>query len=186
MAKVLFINPVVREDDQPRHVPYGMALLASLAMDRGHLVQVYDANAWRLGDDVLVEVLKADDWDVVATGGITTTYAYVKKICALAKELVPGARIVLGGGLLTSMPRDIMRLVGRRAVALASIGIGAGVLLAAAAAQIAAASFVDLTPTDPVSFATIAVFCFAAAVAAALSPARHAARIQPVEALRHD
>ena len=70
MAKVLFINPVVREKDSPRHVPYGMALLAALAMKEGHLVQVYDANAWRLGDDVLRQVLEADDWDVVAAGGI--------------------------------------------------------------------------------------------------------------------
>ena len=73
MAKVLFINPVIREKDVPRHVPYGMGVLASLAMNAGHLVQVYDANAWRLGDDVLRQVLEADDWDVVAAGGITTT-----------------------------------------------------------------------------------------------------------------
>jgi len=31
MAKVLLINPVVREDDEPRHVPYGLALLAAIA-----------------------------------------------------------------------------------------------------------------------------------------------------------
>ena len=34
MAKVLFINPVVREEDVPRHVPYGIALLAAIAMNR--------------------------------------------------------------------------------------------------------------------------------------------------------
>ena len=73
MAKVLFVNPVIREEDDPRHVPYGMALLASIIMRQGHLLQVYDANAWRLGDDVLRAALEADDWDVVAVGGITTT-----------------------------------------------------------------------------------------------------------------
>jgi radical SAM superfamily enzyme YgiQ (UPF0313 family) len=111
MAKVLFINPVIREKDVPRHVPYGMALLASLAMKEGHLVQVYDANAWRLGDDVLRQVLEADDWDVVATGGISTTYGYVKKVCQFAKEYAPEALVVVGGGLVTSLPRDIMRLL---------------------------------------------------------------------------
>lgn len=111
MAKVLFVNPVVREDDLPRHVPYGMALLASLAMNQGHLVQIYDANAWRLGDEVLRQALEADDWDVIAVGGITTTYGYVKKICQLAEEYASDALLVVGGGLLTSMPRDIMRLL---------------------------------------------------------------------------
>lgn len=111
MAKVLFINPVVRENDVPRHVPYGMALLAALAVKNKHLVQVYDANAWRLGDHMLRQVIEADEWDVVAVGGISTTYGYVKKICQYAKEHAPRALLVVGGGLLTSMPRDIMRLV---------------------------------------------------------------------------
>jgi len=111
MAKVLFINPMVREEDVPRHVPYGMALLVSLAIKEGHLVQVYDANAWRLGDDVLRQVLEADDWDVVATGGITTAYGSIKQICRLAKAHAPKALLVAGGGFLTSMPRDIMRLL---------------------------------------------------------------------------
>lgn len=111
MAKILFINPVVREEDAPRHVPYGMALVASLAMKEGHLVQVYDANAWRLGDEVLRQVLEADDWDVIATGGITTAYGYLKKICQFAKESAPRALVIAGGGFLTSMPRDIMRLI---------------------------------------------------------------------------
>lgn len=111
MAKLLFINPMVREEDVPRHVPYGMALLASLAMNAGHLVQVYDGNAWRLGDEVLGQVLEADDWDVVATGGITTAYGHIKRICQLTKEHAPKALLVAGGGFLTSMPRDIMRLL---------------------------------------------------------------------------
>lgn len=111
MAKVLFINPVVREEDVPRHVPYGIALLAAIAMEKGHQVQVYDANAWRLGDDVLAEVLAADDWQVVALGGMTTTYASVKKIVAMARATCPAATIVLGGGILTSLPHDMMRLL---------------------------------------------------------------------------
>jgi anaerobic magnesium-protoporphyrin IX monomethyl ester cyclase len=111
MAKVLFINPVVRQEDAPRHVPYGIALLASLAMEEGHLVQVYDANAWRLGDEVLRQAIEADDWDVIAIGGISTTYGYVKKICQLAETCAPDALLVVGGGLMTAMPRDIMQLL---------------------------------------------------------------------------
>ena len=111
MAKILFINPVVREEDEPRHVPYGIALLASLAMKDGHLVQVYDANAWRASDAVLAQVLQADAWDVVGVGGITTAYAGVKHIVRTAKEVAPAALVVLGGGILTSMPHDMMRLL---------------------------------------------------------------------------
>lgn len=108
MAKVLFINPVVREEDVPRHIPYGIALLASIAMGEGHLVQIYDANAWRKGDDILRQVYAADDWDVIAIGGLSTTYNYVVKACRIAKEVAPNSTLMLGGGVLTSMPREIM------------------------------------------------------------------------------
>ena len=111
MAKVLFINPVIRAEDVPRHVPFGIALLAALSIEDGHQVQVYDANAWRLGDDVLKQVLEADDWDVVATGGISTTYGYVKKTSELAAKHAPNAVTVVGGGLLTSMPSDIVDFI---------------------------------------------------------------------------
>ncbi len=109
MAKVLFINPVVRAENKPVHVPYGIALLAAIAMQKGHLVQVYDANAWRLGEDVLREVLNADDWDVVALGGITTAYASVKEVVRISKEELPSTPVMLGGGVLTSIPRDVMK-----------------------------------------------------------------------------
>jgi anaerobic magnesium-protoporphyrin IX monomethyl ester cyclase len=111
MAKVLFINPVIRQEDVPRHIPYGIALLAAIAMKAGHLVQVYDANAWRAGDDVLRQAIAADDWDVIATGGITTTYGHVKSICRLARQHGNKALVVVGGGLLTAMPREIMSLI---------------------------------------------------------------------------
>ena len=111
MAKVLFINPVIREEDDPKHVPYGMALLASIANRDGHEIQVFDTNAWRPTDDILKEALEADQWDVIATGGITTAYGYIKKTVAAARRYSPKSLIIVGGGLLTSMPYDIMRFL---------------------------------------------------------------------------
>lgn len=120
MAKVLFINPVIREEDHPKHIPYGMALLAAIAMEQGHLVQVYDANAWRAGFEVLEQVCLADDWDVIAVGGLTTAYAFIKKACEIARSVAPNALIVAGGGFVTSMPHDI--LAWNPAIDLAVIG----------------------------------------------------------------
>ena len=56
MAKVLFINPIVREEEDPKHVPMGMAQLASIIIKQGHDVQVYDHNAWRASDEQIQEV----------------------------------------------------------------------------------------------------------------------------------
>jgi anaerobic magnesium-protoporphyrin IX monomethyl ester cyclase len=54
-----------------------------------------------------VQAIQADDWDVIATGG-TTAYGYMKKTVQLARQYAPNALIMIGGGALTAMPRDIM------------------------------------------------------------------------------
>jgi len=59
------------------------ALMAAIADKLGHQVQVFDANAWRPTDKELIEAIEADQWDIVATGGITTAYGYIKKICSI-------------------------------------------------------------------------------------------------------
>ena len=113
MAKVLFVNPTVRHLNAPRHVPYGMAILVAQAVAADHEVQVYDENAWRPEDPeaTLQAVLRADDWDVIATGGLTTTYNSLKTIARSAKRECPGAIFVAGGGFLTSMPLDMMKFL---------------------------------------------------------------------------
>jgi anaerobic magnesium-protoporphyrin IX monomethyl ester cyclase len=108
MAKILFINPVVRQEDLPRHVPYGIALLSAIAMRDGHQVQVYDHNGWRLPEATLQEVIEADDWDVIAAGGITTAYKSLKTIFRYAGKYAPDAVKIMGGGCLTSLPHEIL------------------------------------------------------------------------------
>ena len=111
MAKVLFINPLVREEDDPKHIPMGIAQLCSIIMEKGHLVQVFDQNAWRVDDETIVSVLKSDKWDIVAIGGITTAYSSIKKIIKLTRTNLKDTVIALGGGVLSSMPKDILRWI---------------------------------------------------------------------------
>lgn len=108
MAKVLFINPVIRKSDNPAHVPYGLAQLAALAMRKGHKVQVFDANAWRPTDKDIYRVLGADNWDVIAIGGLVTTYGFIKKTVAMAAKAAKKSLIVAGGGFITPIPYEIM------------------------------------------------------------------------------
>ena len=108
MAKILLINPIIRAHDVPKHIPYGLAILASIAIKNGHLVQIYDANAWRKDDDILKDVFQADDWDVVAIGGLITAYRSIKHIVKLCREVLPDVFIIAGGGFFTCMPREMM------------------------------------------------------------------------------
>lgn len=109
MAKVLFINPIVREEDVPRHIPYGIALLAAISKREGHSIAVFDANAHRVGMARLADAARAAQWDVIAIGGLTTTYGYIRRAVRTIKTAAPGALLIAGGGFLTSMPLEIMR-----------------------------------------------------------------------------
>ena len=108
MAKVLFINPMVREEDDPHHVPMGMAQLCAIAINEGHQIQVYDHNAWRSDDETVKNVIASDKWDLIAVGGITTAYASIKKIVRVSKKIFPNTPLCLGGGVLTSIPKEVM------------------------------------------------------------------------------
>lgn len=108
MAKILLINPIVREESEAKHIPYGLSLMAQIAMDKGHHVSLYDENVHRLGESVIEKVCGADDWTVIGIGGLTTTYSSIRKIIRIAKRVAPKAKIIAGGGFITSMPIDIM------------------------------------------------------------------------------
>lgn len=108
MAKVLLVNPAIRIADKPRHVPFGLAQLAAVVGRAGHLVQVLDCNAWRPSEAQLDDVLRADDWQVIAIGGLVTSYGYIKEFVRRARRVSPGSRIVVGGGVVTPIPRQVL------------------------------------------------------------------------------
>jgi putative ABC transport system permease protein len=90
-----------------------------------------------------------------------------------------GVRTALG-----ATPRDIVSLVVKQGVVMTAIGLIAGLGAAAATVRFLAGFLFGVAPLDPVSFAAVGlVLTIAASVACAL-PARRAARIDPVTALR--
>jgi ABC-type antimicrobial peptide transport system permease subunit len=92
-----------------------------------------------------------------------------------------GVRIALGAS--TS---DVLRLVLTEGLGLAALGIAAGALLAAGLAQAMRAMLYGLPALDPVTFVAVPALLAAVALAASTLPARRAARVDPVVALRYD
>jgi predicted permease len=79
---------------------------------------------------------------------------------------------------------DVTRLVVGQSLALTVIGAGVGVLAALAGTRLLRALLFDVSPTDPfVLIGTVVVLMVIALISAAV-PARRAARIDPVEAMR--
>ncbi len=90
-----------------------------------------------------------------------------------------GVRMALGadGG-------SIRRLVVRSVLAQVAAGVVVGLPLALVATRALQGLLFEIAPFDPVSFALVPLLLLAAGLAAALGPARRAARVDPVAALR--
>jgi len=92
-----------------------------------------------------------------------------------------GVRVALGAGR-----REIYGLVLKDALRLMGAGIVLGVIAAIPAARLIAAQLYGVTPADPATFGAIMTLLLVVGIAATLVPARRAARVEPIIALRAD
>jgi ABC-type antimicrobial peptide transport system permease subunit len=92
-----------------------------------------------------------------------------------------GVRMALGATM-----SDVTRMIARRGIALAGLGIGAGLLGALAVTRFLHGLLYGVSPTDPVALIGTCVLLFAVASIASWLPARRAAALDPMEALRNE
>jgi predicted permease len=90
-----------------------------------------------------------------------------------------GIRMALG-----ARTQNVVSLVVREGMKLALIGVGIGVLSALALTRLIASLLYEVTPTDPVTLGGTAFLLLVIALLAAWIPARRAARVDPMVALR--
>jgi putative ABC transport system permease protein len=90
-----------------------------------------------------------------------------------------GLRVALG-----AQTRDVLKLVVGQAMKLALLGVALGLLGAAALTRLLANLLFGVRPTDPLTFAVVALLLALVALLACWIPARRAARVDPMIALR--
>jgi len=92
-----------------------------------------------------------------------------------------GVRVALG-----ARRADVLRLVVGQGLRLAAIGLGVGLVAALGVTRVIRSLLFGVTPTDPMSFASITVFLTLVAVVASWIPARRAMGVDPIVALRRE
>jgi predicted permease len=112
---------------------------------------------------------------VLAAAGLygTMTYSVNRRFAEI------GLRMALG-----AERGDIVRFVVRDALTLVALGVAAGIPLAFAATRLLTHQLRDVGTADPAALAVALGVLTASALTAAWLPARRAARVSPVEALR--
>ncbi len=92
-----------------------------------------------------------------------------------------GVRVALG-----AQPGHILGLVVRQGMALAAVGIAAGLIGAAALTRVMSSLLFGVSSTDALTFASVAVILAAVVCAATLIPGRRATCVDPMVALRDE
>jgi putative ABC transport system permease protein len=114
---------------------------------------------------------------VLAAIGIYSIMSYT--VTQRTSEI--GIRMALG-----AEARDILRLVVGQAVKIVAIGVVVGVVFALMTTRLMSTLLYGVAPTDPATFAAICVVIGAVALLASWIPARRAAQVDPLVAIRHD
>jgi predicted permease len=112
---------------------------------------------------------------VLASLGIYGVIAYA--VAQRTREI--GIRVALGAD-----KRAVLRLVVGQGAMLTFAGLAIGVVLALMTTRVLRSLLFDVAPSDPLTFGTVLAILALAGVAASWIPARRAARLHPVDALR--
>jgi predicted permease len=197
------------EDPQPymflpvyQHPRTSMTLAVS-AQSAGDLPAVVDSARREIAQmDArlpVVGVLMAEDnlklayWGPSVAAGMATTFGVLALVLATiglysvmtydvsqrTREI--GIRMALGAGL-----RDVLRLIVSQGMRMVLIGTALGLVGAFALTRVFARLLLGVGTTDSVTFAGVAVLLAAVALLACYIPARRAARVDPLVALRHE
>ncbi len=92
-----------------------------------------------------------------------------------------GVRMALGAA-----PGQVQGMILRQGAVRLAVGLAFGLALGLAVSRLLAGFLFGVAPTDPATYAGIALFLGAVTLFACYFPAQRAMRVQPVEALRHE
>jgi putative ABC transport system permease protein len=121
---------------------------------------------------------------LVAFGTIATALALLGIYGVMAYSVSQRTREIGIRMAIGARQSDVSRMVMRRGMALTAAGVLVGISASLALSRLIASQLFGVRPSDPVTLVSVLVFMSVVAAAAAYLPARRAARVDPVVALR--
>jgi predicted permease len=114
---------------------------------------------------------------ILATVGVYGVVSFA----AVQRTREIGIRMALGG-----TPRDVLRLLLRQGVGMVTAGLGVGLVAALGISRLMTGLLIGVSPSDPLTYLSVALLLSAIALLACWAPARRATRVDPGIALRYE
>jgi predicted permease len=182
-ASFLQMNAVVRGEGDP-------AMLTSAVREAIHEIDPDEATAtFRTMDDVISLSAAGDRFNTLLLGtfgamallltaaGIFGVLSYL--VTQRTREI--GLRMALG-----AQRRDVLRVIVAHGLRLALLGLCIGIAASLVVTRWMSSVLFDVKPTDPLTFAVVAVILGAVSFLASYLPARRAMSVDPMVALRYE
>jgi predicted permease len=150
---------------------------SSLPVSPRTMGEVYDRSLARTSFTLVMLAIAATMALLLGIVGIYGVISYA--VSQRRREI--GIRAALG-----AQQGELKRMFVRQGLALAAIGVVTGLGAAAVLTRLMSTLLYGITPLDPMTYAVVPVILVIAAVLASYLPARRAASVDPVEALRSE
>jgi len=185
-----------------RQMPYegGINVLVRARVPPGTLgnafrqeVHALDSDLPMFGPFTLADRLLVNYWDRRLYGALFLIFAAIALLLASlglysviahsvsrrTQEI--GIRMAIGAAA-----RDVLKLIFVQGLLPVGIGLTIGLGASLAVNRVLESELVQVSPSDPITLVVVSVVLILAALLGCLIPARHAMRVDPVIALRHD
>jgi predicted permease len=216
VVRDVYQNGVDRQAPAAVYWPIFMPIFQGQPAYGTQRVVTFAVRSPRAGSEGLMNEIKQAVWSVSSTLPLaevhTLNYYYTKSMARTSFALV---MLALAGGMalllgivglygvisysvsqrthelgirmaLGAQTRDVLKLILGRGVMLTLIGVSIGVAGALAATRFLSTLLYGVTQNDPLTFATVSVLLVVVAVFASYIPARRAAKVDPMVALRYE
>jgi predicted permease len=114
---------------------------------------------------------------ILATVGVYGVVSYA----ASQRTREIGIRMALG-----ARPAAALQMICRQGVVIIGIGLVVGLFAALAAGRVLGSFLIGVAPTDPITYVTVSLGLLFVGLSASYLPARRAAKVDPLVALRHE
>lgn len=105
--RILLINPRLRAWSPNVYIPLGITYIGTVLKREGYNVEIVDLNAEKMDNRKLLR--KVENADIVGITGMITEYAEVLRLIKMAKEAKENTKVILGGPLATTLPKELLQ-----------------------------------------------------------------------------